>query len=314
MVADDPARRARRAGLIKSRPLDRWRETLAALTAYCGAEEWPGLCDALARRLAAAGLPHAATLVWVCAGNVDRAVRQWSADARAGGLTTPALRALVERALVLGLGARQAQAAPALADLVAQYAGLLASQARRPGRARPAPAARAGAPAQRLRPRRARAAAGAAPRAPRLQPAGGLNPTVTLLRGGQGRLAAALEYLDLVPGEATSATAELRDRICRSGAPGLPPGAGPPPFPFIAEEVAGGGGAFGGGGGAPAYGGGGAPAYEQPQAQAPGARRAPAAPVRTGVRAGCGPGARCACRSGRPACAGRHAGSTAVLD
>ena len=154
MVADDPARRARRAGLIKSRPLDRWRETLAALTAYCGAEEWPGLCDALARRLAAAGLPHAATLVWVCAGNLDRAVRQWSADARAGGLTTPALRALVERALVLGLGARQAQAAPALADLVAQYAGLLASQARRPGRARPAPAAR------RPRPR-----AGAAPAA-----------------------------------------------------------------------------------------------------------------------------------------------------
>ena len=37
---------------------------------------------------------------------------------------------LVERAVVLGLGARQAQAAPALADLVAQYAGLLASQAR----------------------------------------------------------------------------------------------------------------------------------------------------------------------------------------
>jgi len=99
-----------------------------------------------------------------------------------------------------------------------------------------------------------------------------------------------------VPGEATSATAELRDRICRSGAPGLPPGAGPPPFPFIAEEVAGGGGAYGGGS---------APAYEQPQAQAPGARRAPAAPVRTGVRAGCGPGARCACRSGRPACAGQ---------
>lgn len=163
MVADDPARRARRAGLIKSRPLDRWRETLAALTAYCGAEEWPGLCDALARRLAAAGLPHAATLVWVCAGNVDRAVRQWSADARAGGLTTPALRALVERALVLGLGARQAQAAPALADLVAQYAGLLASQARRPGRARPSPAPRHPAPARLGRPperRRERRACG----------------------------------------------------------------------------------------------------------------------------------------------------------
>lgn len=40
----------------------------------------------------------------------------------------------------------------------------------------------------------------------------------------QGRLAAALEYLDLVPGEATSSTAELRDRICRSGAHDLPAG------------------------------------------------------------------------------------------
>ena len=77
---------------MKARPLDRWRETLAALTAYAGADEWPGLCDALARRLAAAGLAHAATLVWVCACNVDRAVRQWSADARAGGLTTDALQ------------------------------------------------------------------------------------------------------------------------------------------------------------------------------------------------------------------------------
>lgn len=46
------------------------------------------------------------------------------------------LQRLVERAVVLGLGARQAQAAPALADLVAQYAGLLASQARAPA-ARP---------------------------------------------------------------------------------------------------------------------------------------------------------------------------------
>jgi len=115
-----------------------------------------------------------------------------------------------------------------------------------------------------------------------------------------------------VPGEATSATAELRDRICRSGAPGLPPGADPPPFPFIAEEVAGGAGAYGGG--APAYGGGGAPAYEQPQPQAPGAPRAPAAPVRPGVRAGRGPGACCACRPGRAACTGRHAGSTADVD
>lgn len=37
----------------------------------------------------------------------------------------------------------------------------------------------------------------------------------------QGRMRTALEYLSLVPGEATVETAVLRDRIYRSGAPGV---------------------------------------------------------------------------------------------
>ena len=60
----------------------------------------------------------------------------------------------------------------------------------------------------------------------------GIPEPQTLVRqseGAQGRLSAALEYLDLVPGEATSATAELRDRICRSGAHDLPACAPPSP-------------------------------------------------------------------------------------
>lgn len=68
------------AGLVRSRPLDKWRETLALLAAYSDAEEFCGLCDLLAKRLAGAGLPQAATLTWICAANVDKAVRQWSAD------------------------------------------------------------------------------------------------------------------------------------------------------------------------------------------------------------------------------------------
>lgn len=48
---------------------------------------------------------------------------------------------------------------------------------------------------------------------------------------------AALEYLNLIPGEATADVAVLRDRIYRSGAPGVSEAAAPPPFPFIAEEV-----------------------------------------------------------------------------
>ena len=38
------------AGLIKSRQLDEWRETMAILCSFSTGEEWAGLCDALARR------------------------------------------------------------------------------------------------------------------------------------------------------------------------------------------------------------------------------------------------------------------------
>lgn len=72
------------AGLVKSRPLDRWRETLALLCAYCGeGSEFHGLCDLLAKRLAGAGLLAPATLAWICAANVDKAVRQWTQDLKA---------------------------------------------------------------------------------------------------------------------------------------------------------------------------------------------------------------------------------------
>ena len=71
------------AGLVKSRPLDRWKETLALLAAYSEGEEFFGLCDLLAKRLAGAGLPGPATLAWICAANVDKAVRQWTRDLKA---------------------------------------------------------------------------------------------------------------------------------------------------------------------------------------------------------------------------------------
>ena len=45
-----PELSALRAGLIKSRPLDEWRETMAILCSFSTGEEWAGLCDALARR------------------------------------------------------------------------------------------------------------------------------------------------------------------------------------------------------------------------------------------------------------------------
>ena len=81
------------AGLIKARPLDEWRETVAILASFGSGDEWPGLCDALARRLASGGLRHAATLCWICAGNVQLAVQHWLATAGpSGSLPTPALQ------------------------------------------------------------------------------------------------------------------------------------------------------------------------------------------------------------------------------
>ena len=72
-----------RTGLVKSRPLDQWKETLALLCAYGEDGEFHALCDMLAKRLAGAGLLGPATLAWICAANVDKAVRQWTSDLKA---------------------------------------------------------------------------------------------------------------------------------------------------------------------------------------------------------------------------------------
>ena len=58
--------------LVKTRPVGQWRETLAVLATYTGADQWASLCDALASRLAQTGMAHAASLCYICAGNVDQ--------------------------------------------------------------------------------------------------------------------------------------------------------------------------------------------------------------------------------------------------
>jgi hypothetical protein len=47
----------------------------AAVPCCCvcsGADQWASLCDALASRLAQTGMQHAASLCYICAGNVDQ--------------------------------------------------------------------------------------------------------------------------------------------------------------------------------------------------------------------------------------------------
>ncbi|GIL46865.1 hypothetical protein Vafri_3734 [Volvox africanus] len=57
------------------------------------------------------------------------------------------------------------------------------------------------------------------------------------LLASNGRMVTALDYLEHVPGEASTTVAVLKDRIYRSGVAELPPGVHPPPFPFVREEV-----------------------------------------------------------------------------
>ncbi|KAF6262154.1 hypothetical protein COO60DRAFT_1470516 [Scenedesmus sp. NREL 46B-D3] len=148
--------------LVKTRPVAQWRETLAVLATYTGADQWAGLCDALAARLGQTGMAHAASLCYICAGNVDQAVAYWSKGLRASGGSVESLQAVIEKSVVLGLATNAAAASNSLADIVTTYAGTLATQ---------------------------------------------------------GRLGAALRYLEMVPGEAGTSVAVLKDRIYRCAAP-----------------------------------------------------------------------------------------------
>ena len=67
-------------GLVKERPLDQWKETLAVLCSHSNSDEFQGLCDALARRVSRGGLTHAATLCWICASKVDQALHVWAKE------------------------------------------------------------------------------------------------------------------------------------------------------------------------------------------------------------------------------------------
>jgi len=63
--------------LIKARPVGVWQETLAILVTYTSRDAFARLCAMLAQRLASSGMAHAASLCFVCAGDVDAAVRLW---------------------------------------------------------------------------------------------------------------------------------------------------------------------------------------------------------------------------------------------
>ncbi|KAL3516403.1 hypothetical protein ACH5RR_023305 [Cinchona calisaya] len=117
--------------LVNTRPLKSWKETIAVLCTFAQQEEWTLLCDSLASRLMAAGNTLAATLCFICAGNIDRTVEIWSrilAAKHDGKSYVELLQDLMEKTIVLALATGQKQFSTSIYKLVERYAEILASQ------------------------------------------------------------------------------------------------------------------------------------------------------------------------------------------
>ncbi|KAH9534416.1 hypothetical protein CY35_17G005100 [Sphagnum magellanicum] len=118
-------------GLVDTRPLKAWKETLALICTYAQSEDWTKLCDALGARLDAGHEPHAATWCYICAGNVEKAVDIWARTlkVRKGSVDfVDLLQDVMEKSVVLGLASGTKQVSASLERLVCYYAELLASQ------------------------------------------------------------------------------------------------------------------------------------------------------------------------------------------
>ncbi|PSS24436.1 Protein transport protein SEC31 B like [Actinidia chinensis var. chinensis] len=117
--------------LVNIRPLKSWKETLALLCTFAQTEEWTSLCDVLASRLRAVGNTLAATLCYICAGNIDKTVEIWSRSLKTeheGKSYVDLLQDIMEKTIVLALATGQKQFSASLCKLVEKYAEILASQ------------------------------------------------------------------------------------------------------------------------------------------------------------------------------------------
>ncbi|KAB2017633.1 hypothetical protein ES319_D08G175900v1 [Gossypium barbadense] len=117
--------------LVNTRPLKFWKETLALLCTFAQREEWTVLCDTLASKLMASGNTLAATLCYICAGNIDKTVEIWSRCLTTeldGKSYVDLLQDLMEKTIVLALATGQKRFSASLCKLVEKYAEILASQ------------------------------------------------------------------------------------------------------------------------------------------------------------------------------------------
>nr|CAD1833504.1 unnamed protein product [Ananas comosus var. bracteatus] len=92
--------------LVSTRPLSSWKETLALLCTFAPREEWTVLCDTLASRLMTVGNTLAATLCYICAGNIEKTVEIWSRSLKSGSggkAYVDLLQDLMEKTIILTL-------------------------------------------------------------------------------------------------------------------------------------------------------------------------------------------------------------------
>lgn len=89
--------------LVASSSLANWRETLALISTYSKATDFPVLCEQLGARLETELGDHAsATLCYLCSANIGKAVRYWTdslkdSKRKKGKVDTIALQQLIEK-------------------------------------------------------------------------------------------------------------------------------------------------------------------------------------------------------------------------
>ncbi|GAB2232766.1 hypothetical protein Drorol1_Dr00011820 [Drosera rotundifolia] len=117
--------------LVKTRPLQSWKRTLALICTFANEKEWAALCDTLASKLLVSGNKLAATLCYMCAGNIDKTLAVWSEALSAepdGKPYVDTLQDLMEKALVFALATGQNHFSASFYKLVELYTEILASQ------------------------------------------------------------------------------------------------------------------------------------------------------------------------------------------
>lgn len=111
---------------VASRSPQNWRETLATLLSCAPQERFNELANDLIGSLQGAGFRHASLISSICVGDVETAVTIWNETA--GPNTSPRSReALLEKAVILGMGVDRSGTSSALGDLLAKQAEELAS-------------------------------------------------------------------------------------------------------------------------------------------------------------------------------------------